>query len=148
MTGGALTLPNLHTPGTAQDGEAGGVLFFHGPADPESDDPRRFEGPFHRRYDPRRLPKGWTQALGHIRDGKCRTLLGGWSDGAPALDGPLRSLLVHQETVRYGRGVKSGPPRTTRLLIFLDGGMLHAPIEEYELLNLSTRQPLQRRHAH
>jgi hypothetical protein len=138
-TGGALAIPGLHTPGSAELGEAGGIL-FHRPSHPGTSAPQAFVGPLHRRFDPRRIPRGWTQAFGHIRDGKCRTLLGPWTDGEVAIDGPLRSLVVHEETIRYARGIA----RTTRpedaLLIFLDGGMLHARKDEYELLDLTTRQ--------
>jgi hypothetical protein len=139
--GGALAIPNLHTPGSAALGEAGGML-FHRPANPDSSDPRAFKGPMHRRFDPRRTPKGWTQAFGHIRDGKCRTLLGDWTDGAPAIDGPLRSLLVHEGGVHYSRGIAARGAPDDALLIFLVGGMLHAVPQEYELLDLTTRRRL------
>ena len=68
---GPLDLTPLHQPGSATGGVARGVL-FHRPAVPSADP--QFHGPPRRRFDPRRLPAAFPQAIGHIRDKKCREL--------------------------------------------------------------------------
>ncbi len=133
---GPLDLFPLHQPGSAQKGLARGIL-FHRPAMPSEDS--QFTGPPpRRRYDPRQLPVAFPQAIGHIRDRKARELLGSWADDSPAVDGPLRALSIEGEQVRYARGT---PPNAR--LYFLDGGLLHAHLDRYELFDLETRAPLQ-----
>lgn len=136
-TGGPLDLTPLHQPGSAERGVARGVL-FHRPAVP-SDDPQ-FRGPPRRRFDPRGLPEAFPQAIGHIRDKKCRELLGAWADDAAPIDGPLRALKVEGETVRYARGTAAGAQ-----LYFLDAGMNHVLPASYELFDLDTRSVFQPR---
>lgn len=131
---GPLDLTPLHQPGSAAAGEARGVL-FHRPAVPKDSPP--FHGPPRRRFDPRGLPAAFPQAIGHIRDKKCRELLGAWADGSAPADGPLRALCVEGETARY----VVGTPREARLY-FLDAGMNHVAPERYELFDLDRRQPL------
>ncbi len=131
---GPLDLSPLHLPGSGV-GEGRGVL-FHRPARPKAGDPR-FEGPPRRRFDPRRLPAAFPQAIGHVRDKKCREELGDWCDGAPARDGVLRSLVVEGEQVRYAHGTASDAR-----LYLLDAGMNHLRGERYELLDLDRRAAL------
>lgn len=131
---GALDLTPLHQPGSAKQGVARGVL-FHRPAVPSADP--QFHGPPRRRFDPRRLPAAFPQAIGHSRDRKCRELLGDWADHAAPLDGPLRALQIDGEQVRYGRGT----PSDARLY-FLDAGMNHPSPHGYQLFDLERRQPL------
>ncbi len=133
--GGVLDLSPLHVPGDAANGEGRGIL-YHRPADPIGEDPRRFDGPPRRRFDAGRLSRDLVQAIGHIRDNKCRTLLKRWSDGAAAEDGPLRSLSFRGQKLHYGAGVAADAT-----MIFVDAGMSHADPERYQLLNLDTRQP-------
>ena len=138
-----LVLDALHQPGSAASGEGRG-MFYHRPSNPAFEDASLFEGPPRRRFDPRRLPRGLVQAIGHIRDGKCRTLLRDWHDGTPAVDGPLRHLVTDGADVHYARGV---PPRWEKKLagmIFLDGGMSHVEPSVYELLDLTTCLPAAR----
>lgn len=130
---GAFDLTPLHQPGSAKGGEARGVL-FHRPAMPK-DDPQ-FHGPPRRRFDPRHLPSAFPQAIGHIRDKKCRDLLGTWADSEAPIDGPLRSLRVEGETVRYARGTH---PQAR--LYFLDAGINYLGTQRYELFDLDRRQP-------
>ncbi len=141
---GRLAIPGLHRPGDAEGGEGRG-MFYHRPELPERGDPGHFVGPLRRRFDPRRLPSGLTQAIGHIRDAKCRTLLGDWALGPAAGEGPLRSLVVEGERGRYTSGAETGhdpgDPRVATML-FTDGSMSHAPVEAYELLDLDRRQRL------
>lgn len=134
--GGPLDLAPLHQPGAAATGVARGIL-FHRPAHP-SGEPHAFAGPPRRRFDPRHLPAEFPQAIGHIRDAKCRTLLGPWCDAAEPHDGPVRSLRLDGPAPTYQRG--AAPDAR---LYFLDGGMLHAPVEDYELFDLTARAPLQ-----
>ncbi len=135
-TGGALDLTPLHLPGSAK-GVARGVL-FHRPAVPTGD--WQFSGPPRRRYDPRRLPAAFPQAIGHIRDKKCRELMGAWADELPPVDGVLRSLRIEGETVKYSRGTSPDAR-----LYFLDAGMNYPAATSYELFDLDRRKPLQPR---
>jgi hypothetical protein len=132
-TEGPLNLAPLHQPGTAATGFARGIL-YHRPAQPQ-DEPQ-FTGPPRRRFDPRRLPP-FPQAIGHTRDGKMRELLKEWADNEQAADGPLRSLCIDGQTVRYRRGVMKDAR-----LYFLDGGMNHTSTECYELFDLDARAAL------
>jgi hypothetical protein len=137
-----LGIPGLHRPGSGAFGEAKGVL-FHRNANPDvADDLSPFEGPLRRRYDPRRLVPGVVQGIGHIRDAKCRALLGAWADGTPAVIGPLRSLVVRDGQVRYARGVPAERRANDAVTLFLDGGMAQAEIEEFELLDLDRLQAI------
>lgn len=132
---GPLDLAPLHLAGTAASGVGRGVLFQR-PAHPASGEAELFRGPPRRRFDPRRLLPGVTQAIGHIRDAKCRTLLGPWVRGEPAGDGPLRSLTTDGAEVSYQAGLAPGAA-----LVFLDGGMSHSPPERYQLLDLDRLAP-------
>jgi hypothetical protein len=134
-TQGPLSLMPLHRIGTRTHGEPRGLL-AHRPAHPQRGQPEQFEGPPRRRFDPRELPAGVTQVIGHIRDGKCRDLLGDWADDEPVIDGPLRALEIEGATVRYRRGTS---PRAA--MLFIDGGMNWASLDQYELLDLDTVQP-------
>lgn len=138
--GGPLVIPGLHTPGSAADGEGGGVL-YHRPRDSWCD-PHEFDGPFRRRFDPRQLPAGIIEVVGHIRDGKCRELLGPYCDDAPAEDGPLRHLHVAPGRMRYRRGAIGEIGEDERALVFVDGGMGYGGGPRYELLDLTTMAPL------
>jgi hypothetical protein len=132
---GPLNLMPLHRPGSQALGEARGIL-AHRPAHPSLATPSQLEGPPRRRFDPRELPTGFTQVIGHIRDNKCRETLGEWADANASADGPIRHLSVEGRSVRYARGcVKDAA------MLFIDGGMSHAKIDDYELLDLDTVQP-------
>ncbi len=132
---GPLSLEPLHRAGDAARGEGRGIL-YHRPADPSLGHQAHFAGPPRRRFHPERLPRGFTQAVGHIRDGKCRKLLPQWLEpGEAEADGPLRSLNV-EGGIRYRRGVHPGAA-----MLFLDGGMSHAKTERYELLDLDALAP-------
>lgn len=133
---GPLDLAPLHRPGSATSGEGRGAL-YHRPCDPSTQAPEKLDGPPRRRFDPRRLPAAFPQAIGHIRDAKCRELMPQWSPPGPGVDGPLRSLAVEGDTVRYGPGCAADAR-----LYFTDGGMLHAAPAAYQLLDLDARRPL------
>jgi hypothetical protein len=132
---GPLNLLPLERPGSQTHGEPRGIL-AHRPAHPDLATASQLAGPPRRRYDPRDLPSGLTQVIGHIRDNKCREVLGEWADQSPATDGPIRQLIVDGRNVRYGRGTSKDAK-----MIFIDGGMSHAEVGGYELLDLDTVQP-------
>lgn len=133
--GGPLDLEPLHRPGDSRRGEGRGVL-FHRPVDPTLAKPGQLDGPPRRRFDPRRLPSHFPQAVGHVRDQKCREEMARWCEPG-GVDGPLRSLTVDGERVRYQLGCQADAR-----LYFIDGGMLFAQVNEYELLDLDRRQPM------
>ena len=132
-----LSIPHLHRPGSAAKGEARGI-FCHRPSNADLDARRdHFVGPPRRRFDPRGLPAGLTQAVGHIRDGKCRALFGPWvADGRRRTHGPLRHLRVRGDDVAYRLGLPEDTRTDDATLLFIDGGMNQAALEAYELLDL------------
>ncbi len=136
---GPLAIPELHTPGSAALGEGGGI-FYHRPSHPERSSPAAFTGALRRRFDPRALPLGVVQVIGHIRDNKCRELLGPWAIGRAARDGELRHLLADREHVRYQAQLPASFADAAAM-IFTDGGMNWASAESYDLLDLSTLAP-------
>jgi len=127
-TSGPFSIPGLHEPGNAA-GEGTGML-YHRPAFMES------RGSLGRRFHPTTLPVGLVQAIGHIRDKKCRELLNAQTE--PPRDGPLRTLRVLDGRIQYDFGV-GGRHGNESTMVFLDGGMSHADPNEYELLDLDTR---------
>lgn len=139
-TGAPLDLSPLHLPGNAERGESRGFL-QHRPAHPSRGDEGYGESPA-RRFDPRTLPRGLTQVIGHIRDKKARSLLGPWAKDEPDRDGPLRELVIDGTHVEYRRGVGPRPPGHAQL-VFVDGGLFYgdAP-ESYELFDLVHRRAI------
>jgi hypothetical protein len=136
--------PGLHRPGSAASGEGRGML-YHRPANPAYEAPELYALP-QRRFDPRRLPRGLTQAIGHIQDSKCRKLLRDWVASEPAEPGELRHLITDGARVHYARDARcvecgEGVERDANAaLLFLDGGMLRADPARYQLLDLDHRQ--------
>ncbi len=136
---GALTIPGLYEPGSAARGEAGG-LFYHRPT---SEPVTVANGG--RRFDPRTIPPGITQVVGHVGDEKCRALMPRWSLGAPT-EGALRSLIAGEDgAVRYASGVQAMPAsnegRGAGRIVFTDGTMRRTPIGAYEVLDLDRMAP-------
>lgn len=136
---GPFAIPGLHEPGSAATGEAGGCL-FHRPADPRLGGEADFRGPRRRRYDPRHLPRGLTQVVGHVRDHKCRALMPAWCDDAPAADGVLRHLRTDGARVAYAHGLARADADHAAL-VFVDAGMNHAPAAAYPLLDADAFAP-------
>lgn len=120
-----LVLPGLHHPGNAL-GEGTGMFFHRAGKGPRLPPPRR-------RYSPDRLPTGFSQGIGHIRDKKCRVLFDLPPSGRP--EGSLRTLTIGEGHLRYDEGILPCPPGHARLL-YLDGGLSHARREDYELLDV------------
>ncbi|XXF78721.1 metallophosphoesterase [Myxococcaceae bacterium GXIMD 01537] len=135
-TGEPLVVPGLHHPGNAREGEGRGI-FYQRPSVLPEDEARARETP-RRRYDPRRLPLGLTQVVGHTRDKRSRQLLG-LSGGTPR-DGVIRHLVTDGQRVDYAYGA---PPsgRGEAVLVFTDGAMREVPAEGFELFDLGTRAP-------
>lgn len=137
-SGEPLRIPGLHRPG---DGQREGVgIFYHRPSLRPEDTGVRGDSPPRRRFDPRRLPRGLTQVVGHIRDAKCLSLLEG--NPREAWDGLLRHLWTDGLAVHYAHGVGEVPGADEAAMIFTDGGMRECPSHEYELLDLEARAPL------
>ena len=126
--GGPLELAPLHELGSAKTGEARGIL-AHRPANPAG----RKVDRANRRFDPRTLPVGVTQVIGHINDKKCRELMGDWADSRTPVYGSLRGLSVGDRP-RYHLNCEEGDR-----LIFIDGAMHQVEPVEYELLDLEFR---------
>lgn len=132
--GGRLVVPKLHHPGSADYGEGRGI-FYHRPSLRPEDAERTRLTP-RRRFDPRRLPAGLTQVVGHTRDKRSRELLGLSGD---VRDGVLRYLITDGRYITYAHGTPAGSRPEDAVLIFTDGGMRESPLEAYELFNLDTR---------
>lgn len=136
-------VPGFFRAGSSKDGEPGGFL-FHRPAWLDDD---RFVPPKDRkrRFDPRRLPRGLVQVVGHVRDDKCRSLLGPWVVDTAPDEGRLRSLWTDGDQVEYRASItEAATQRTNAGMLFIDGGMNHTPVERYQLLDLLRLQPLVR----
>jgi hypothetical protein len=116
-SGGRLELDPLYRYANA-DSDSSGML-CHRPA--EEVGPKRFH--------PRQLPPV-MQAIGHIRDEKCRHLMPQWVVGPPAAPGALRSLWFDGEMPRYSAGIHS-----QARLLFCDGSMNVTAATDYELLD-------------
>jgi hypothetical protein len=129
-----LSIKGLHRPADGI-GEGDGV-FYHRPRFVEADqwiEPRRF--------DPRHLPRGLWQVVGHVRDKRLVQSLGPWSVPKQHVDGVLRHLIVVDDTVTYRHGPP--PPRAdvspeAAVMIFIDGAMNLCAPEVYELLDTAT----------
>jgi hypothetical protein len=119
-------IPAVHRPGSAALGEGDGILYHRAAFEMRA-----------RRFDPRELPRGLVQGIGHVRDKKSRELLGStWTDGAPPEDGPLRHLVTDGHDVRYRRGLPERIDLSLATMLFLDGGMNHTTPDRYEILEL------------
>ena len=128
---GPFDLAPLHELGSAKTGEARGIL-AHRAANPAG----RKVDRANRRFDPRTLPAGVTQAIGHINDKKCRELMGDWADSPTPVYGALRGLSLGEQP-SYHLSCEEADR-----LIFLDGAMHQAEPAEYELLDLEFRDRL------
>jgi hypothetical protein len=133
-TGGPLVVPGLHQPGNAAQGEGRGIFYQRPTLRP--DELERTRQTPRRRFDPRRLPLGLTQVVGHTRDKRSRELLG--LSGSAAHDGVIRHLATDGEHLTYAYGAPS-QQEDLAVLVFTDGGMSEAPLEGFELFDLDTR---------
>ena len=134
-TRGPLHIPGLYRPGDAAYGEGRGI-FYHRPSQSPEDAHHRASTP-RRRFDPRRLPLGLTQVVGHTRDKRCRELL--VLPLGESHDGVLRHLVTDGTTVHYHLGVPRSVSAHAAVLLFTDGGMRESPLESFQLFDLDTR---------
>ncbi|WP_407659983.1 metallophosphoesterase [Hyalangium gracile] len=132
--GGRFIVPGLHQSGSADYGEGRGI-FYHRPS-LRPDEAERTRVTPRRRFDPRRLPAGLTQVVGHTRDKRSRELL---CLPGEVRDGVLRHLATDGERVDYAHGTPKGTRPGEAVLIFTDGGMRESPLDAYELFDLDTR---------
>lgn len=133
-----LSLEPLHVPGA--DGEEGGGLLYHRPSNPLRDgaDPAwELATTQPRRFDPRTLPRGLTQVVGHTGHAKALKELGVWATLAAKAraHGGIRTLRVDGEKVAYEPGVLE-PKAGVAELIMIDGEMRHVQPSDYPLLEL------------
>ncbi|MFY0581911.1 transcriptional regulator [Cystobacter fuscus] len=136
-TRGPLHIPGLYRPGDATYGEGRGI-FYHRPSLSPEDTLHRDATP-RRRFDPRRLPLGLTQVVGHTRDKRCRELLVLPHDTPH--DGVLRYLVTDGTTIDYRPGTPRASHPGEAVLLFTDGGMRESPLEAFQMLDLDTRGP-------
>jgi len=138
-----LVLPGIHKPADGIS-EGDGVL-FHRPTWVMKDqwlEPRRF--------DPRRLPHGLWQVVGHVRDKRCVSSLRphhhapptavSWTDVVEHKEGVIRHLIAWNNTVMYRHGLpppRAEVPKDAAVMIFIDGAMHDCPVADYELLDVS-----------
>ncbi len=134
-TAGPLVVPGLHRPGDAAGGEGLGIFYQRPSLKPQ--DAERVRGTPRRRFDPRRLPAGLTQVVGHTRDKRSRELLG--VSTAEARDGVVRHLVTNGVRVDYAHGAPPPVGPGEAVLVFTDGGMRECPPENFELFDLDTR---------
>ncbi|MBN1210561.1 MAG: transcriptional regulator [Myxococcaceae bacterium] len=133
-TGGRLIIPGLHYPGSAAYGEGRGIFYQRPSLRPE--EAERTKPTPRRRFDPRRLPAGLTQVVGHTRDKRSRELL---CLPGEVRDGVLRHLVTDGERVSYAHGAPAKADPREAVLLFTDGGMRESPVEAYELFDLDSR---------
>ncbi|NVJ19889.1 metallophosphoesterase [Myxococcus sp. AM011] len=134
-TRGRLEVPGLHQPGDAARGEGTGI-FYQRPSTKPEDAERTRQTP-RRRFDPRRLPPGLTQVVGHTRDKRIRELMGVTSGAA--LDGVVRHLVTDGARADCAHGAPPATGAAEAVLVFVDGGMSHCPVDAYELFDLDQR---------
>ncbi len=135
----ALDLGPLHVMGRAR--REGGGLLYHRPArsdregvdaewEQASDAPRRF--------DPRALPRGLVQVIGHSGHARCVRDLPGWvADGAERHGVPLRTLAVAGDVPRYEAGIQA-PVDGEATVYMIDPGFAHEPLEDLQVLEVDT----------
>lgn len=135
-----LSLEPMHVAG--RTGVEGGGLLYHRPARsdrPEVDAAWELDPERPRRFDPRWLPAGLHQVVGHTGHRKCKTELGeAWLSEAARRRavGGIRTLRVRGGEVSYDLGVSRADSRATDMIL-IDGEMWRVPAAEYSLLELA-----------
>lgn len=139
MRPAALELSPVHVSGTT--GTEGGGLLYHRPAHPDRPGAdaaweRRSDAP--RRFDPRALPLGLVQLVGHTGHRKCVEELGEWvADSARATPWcSVRTLRSDGAQVSYRCGIHL-PPSDEAALLMVDVSIDKAPLSEVKLLRLA-----------
>jgi hypothetical protein len=135
-----LSLAPVHVAG-ADDQEGGGLL-YHRPSNPDrpgADKAWSFADDRPRRFDPRALPPGLTQIVGHSGHHKCLEELGeAWTTDAARsrAHGGIRSLIAVGDQVTYDLYTPALPPPGAAQLIMIDGELRRVPAEDFGLLEL------------
>lgn len=134
-----LSLAPLHVTGSR--GEEGGGLLYHRPSNPDraGADPAWALAPSRpRRFDPRTLPAGITQVVGHTGHAKCVQELGDWVTPAARArkHGGIRTLRCANGQVTYDLGIA---PRADGVadLILVDGEIRRVDARDVALLPLA-----------
>ena len=136
-----LSLAPLHVAGFAA--QEGGGLLYHRPANPartNADKQWEFDPRMPRRFDPRSLPVGLVQIVGHTGHSKCLTSLGSWV-GREALQTPaggLRTLSATPQGVRYTMGIAA--PNPSEATVYMIDIEIHKELSQYPLLALQSLQ--------
>lgn len=133
-----MSLAPLHLRG--EHGAEGGGLLYHRPSDPARStvDPRAAIGSARpRRFDPRTLPSGLTQIVGHTGHAKCTEELAAWATEAAFArkHGGIRTLRVTERALCYDLGV-TAPAEGAADMIFVDPELRRVPAHEVSLLPL------------
>ena len=135
-----LSLAPLHVPG--EGGHEGGGLLYHRPARadrPDGDPAWEFDPARPRRFDPRSLPRGLRQVVGHTGHRKCKAELDDdWLTEAARQKeiGGIRTLRVDGDDVLYDLDVLPARPGAADLYL-IDGEMRHVAATAYTLLPLA-----------
>ncbi len=139
-----LSLAPLHVSGS-QDEEGGGLL-YHRPSNPQRKvDAGWAHAPARpRRFDPRTLPRGLTQVVGHTGHAKCVEELGDWVTprARARAHGGIRTLRVLGDSVTYDLGI-APPTDGVADLILIDGEMRRVDALEVSLLPLASLDAMQ-----
>ncbi len=127
-----LELSPLHVAGRA--GAEGGGAFYHRPAFPSSGPTWNPARP--RRFDPRTLPRGLRQVVGHTGHSTALSRLGDWAEErSHDIVGPVRTLRVRGHEVSYALGLASIEADEAGLWM-IDGTMARCSPADYELFPL------------
>jgi hypothetical protein len=137
-----LDLSPLHLAGVG--GAEGGGLLYHRPANPAPPRSRpdlmwQFNAQRPRRFDPRALPEGLVQAVGHTSHKACVRDLEPWfdaTDPAMTMDAlvPLRTLRARDGQARYETGIVAGEAGEAVLHLFDPAFYRQKPGEAFSLL--------------
>jgi hypothetical protein len=139
----ALDLAPLHLAGGKAGDDPhvreGGGLLYHRPRDPRtvrpSSEPAAEAAPHApRRFDPRDLPRGLVQLVGHSGDARCRKFMRSWLASDLPRYAAVRTVVVGDaaEDVVYRAGVHLAPTA----LILADPELNTCAIEDVELVEL------------
>jgi hypothetical protein len=132
----ALSLAPVNVSGSS--GQEGGGFLNHRPVHPEWPDLARdwawrAESP--RRFDPRRLPAGLVQVIGHTGHSMCRRELHIWSASTPSGPVSVRTLHSTGQACSYREGVHAPEPGAATVYL-VDPEFWSTPIEAVQFLSL------------
>jgi hypothetical protein len=133
-----LDLKPLVLPTTRE--QVGGGVLSHRPIDPNTcRDPKLLRGLTPARYDPRDLPHGLTQIIGHVGHEKCVEAMPRWLDNKNTHKklGNIRTLQIHKDKVHYNYCFVANQQIDTSIFM-IDGLMQKCMSQDYEILPLET----------